>query len=581
MFNAAHILETALIMLAAFMIGAVLGSLAKAVLRRKPAAVVPATLVTPAATTGPDLVTAPVIEPISAPAVPVASTEVPVPDFAATMIALANAPLPEIRQMPAIAPLPPVEGAVQVSVAPTVIEPARVAGETTSGRQIASPLETPEPPASVAVDVTRSADILQFPTEAMPVTPSLTDVAAELESLLIQAVAADAEAPKTDAEVIEQVTEDTRRTDAAAVAMTEDPTQAAEPDSKISSLDDTTAEAMAAIPPVVPDAEATVSSLEEAGAGSTSEEPVQTAGADAKSSPDGDAAAFVAEVPPLVGEPDVAETVLGDVGIGAVPEVLLRATEPEVSKTLEDIVAPPVAAPEVEGVVEQNLQDDTQQAAVVATEPPLDLGTIGLQPVALTAADVRSVAPSAAPVLAQVEPVERVEPVPVMRSAEEDEAAAMRAIEGNWSPRQKVGKPRRKAPAPDGVTEAEDAVKASGAAVAAAAEAAQAVVEAAPDPNKPHGFIAPRNGRSDELTNVIGILPIIETALNALGIYHFDQVAELTDKQMAWVETHLGIDGRISREHWREQAVELAALGNVKVAEKTLSGCGPAAALDD
>jgi predicted flap endonuclease-1-like 5' DNA nuclease len=567
MFNAAHILETALIMLAAFVIGAVLGSLAKAVLRRKPAAVVPATLVTPAATTGPDLVTAPVIEPISAPAVPVASTEVPVPDFAATMIALANAPLPEIRQMPAIAPLPPVEGAVQVSVAPTVIEPARVAGETTSGRQIASPLETPEPPASVAVDVTRSADILQFPTEAMPVTPSLTDVAAELESLLTQAVAADAEAPKTDAEVIEQATEDPRRPDSAAVAMTEDPTKAAEPDSKILSLDDTTAEAMAAMPPVVPDAEATISSLEEAGAGNTSEEPVQTSRADAKSSPDGDAAAFVAEVPPLVGEPEVAETALEDVGTGGVPELLLRATEPGVSKTLEDKVAPAVAAPEREG--EQKLQDDTPQAAVVATEPPLDVGTIGLQPVALTAADVRSVAPSAAPVLAQVEPVELAEPVPVMRSAEEDEAAAMRAIEGNWSPRQKVGKPRRKAPAPDGVTEAEDAVKASGAAVAAAAEAAQAVVEAAPDPNKPHGIIAPRNGRSDELTNVIGILPIIETALNALGIYHFDQVAELTDKQMAWVETHLGIDGRISREHWREQAVELAALGNVKVAEKT------------
>jgi predicted flap endonuclease-1-like 5' DNA nuclease len=567
MFNAAHILETALIMLAAFVIGAVLGSLAKAVLRRKPAAVVPATLVTPAATTGPDLVTAPVIEPISAPAVPVASTEVPVPDFAATMIALANAPLPEIRQMPAIAPLPPVEGAVQVSVAPTVIEPARVAGETTSGRQIASPLETPEPPASVAVDVTRSADILQFPTEAMPVTPSLTDVAAELESLLTQAVAADAEAPKTDAEVIEQATEDPRRPDSAAVAMTEDPTKAAEPDSKILSLDDTTAEAMAAMPPVVPDAEATISSLEEAGAGNTSEEPVQTSRADAKSSPDGDAAAFVAEVPPLVGEPEVAETALEDVGTGGVPELLLRATEPGVSKTLEDKVAPAVAAPEREG--EQKLQDDTPQAAVVATEPPLDVGTIGLQPVALTAADVRSVAPSAAPVLAQVEPVELAEPVPVMRSAEEDEAAAMRAIEGNWSPRQKVGKHRRKAPAPDGVTEAEDAVKASGAAVAAAAEAAQAVVEAAPDPNKPHGIIAPRNGRSDELTNVIGILPIIETALNALGIYHFDQVAELTDKQMAWVETHLGIDGRISREHWREQAVELAALGNVKVAEKT------------
>ena len=105
--------------------------------------------------------------------------------------------------------------------------------------------------------------------------------------------------------------------------------------------------------------------------------------------------------------------------------------------------------------------------------------------------------------------------------------------------------------------------------MSAAVEATQAVVEAMPDPNKPAGITAPRNDRADELTNVIGILPIIETALNSLGIYHFDQLAGLTDKQVAWVETHLGIDGRIGREHWREQAVELAALSGPKVAAET------------
>ena len=95
------------------------------------------------------------------------------------------------------------------------------------------------------------------------------------------------------------------------------------------------------------------------------------------------------------------------------------------------------------------------------------------------------------------------------------------------------------------------------------------MVETLPDPNKPVGIPAPRNGQPDALTNVIGILPIIETALNTLGIYHFDQVADLTDKQIAWLEAHLGIDGRIGREHWREQAVELAALTRVKVAAET------------
>ena len=52
--------------------------------------------------------------------------------------------------------------------------------------------------------------------------------------------------------------------------------------------------------------------------------------------------------------------------------------------------------------------------------------------------------------------------------------------------------------------------------------------------------------------------PTCETALNRLGVYHFDQVAELTDENAGWIETHLGIAGRIGREHWREQARELA-----------------------
>ena len=54
------------------------------------------------------------------------------------------------------------------------------------------------------------------------------------------------------------------------------------------------------------------------------------------------------------------------------------------------------------------------------------------------------------------------------------------------------------------------------------------------------------------------MLPVIETALNQAGIYHFDQIAGFTDENVAWLEGHLGIAGRIEREHWREQARELA-----------------------
>ena len=55
------------------------------------------------------------------------------------------------------------------------------------------------------------------------------------------------------------------------------------------------------------------------------------------------------------------------------------------------------------------------------------------------------------------------------------------------------------------------------------------------------------------------MLPIIETSLNGAGVYHFDQVADFTDENVAWLEQHLGISGRVTREHWREQARELAA----------------------
>ncbi len=150
---------------------------------------------------------------------------------------------------------------------------------------------------------------------------------------------------------------------------------------------------------------------------------------------------------------------------------------------------------------------------------------------------------------------------PKPRPEDDDEFAAMRAIEGNWTPRRRPPRPQ---PAP---TTAEDdgaeAVAASAAAVEAAARAAQAVVtENAPDsatqPGRPPGLTAPRQGRKDSLNHIIGILPIIETSLNSLGIYHFDQLAAFTDENVAWLERHLGIEGRVKREQWREQARELA-----------------------
>ncbi len=153
----------------------------------------------------------------------------------------------------------------------------------------------------------------------------------------------------------------------------------------------------------------------------------------------------------------------------------------------------------------------------------------------------------------------KVAATPPDPAVEDDEAAAMRAIEGNWSPRRASSAKARRIELPE--LAADEAVLASGAAVSSAAMAVKLAVSAGSDepPGKPDGLAGPRLGAKDDLTHVIGILPIIETALNRLGLYHFDQIADLTDENAGWIEAHLGIAGRIGREHWREQAREIAA----------------------
>ncbi|MEO1192341.1 MAG: NADH-quinone oxidoreductase subunit NuoE [Pseudomonadota bacterium] len=76
---------------------------------------------------------------------------------------------------------------------------------------------------------------------------------------------------------------------------------------------------------------------------------------------------------------------------------------------------------------------------------------------------------------------------------------------------------------------------------------------------RPAGLAAARDGKADDLKLIKGVGPVNETALNELGVFHFDQVAAWTDAEAAWVGTFLAFPGRIEREEWREQAKVLAA----------------------
>ena len=83
-------------------------------------------------------------------------------------------------------------------------------------------------------------------------------------------------------------------------------------------------------------------------------------------------------------------------------------------------------------------------------------------------------------------------------------------------------------------------------------------VSLAPGAEKPRLLSGPK-GNPDDLKQISGIGPKLERTLNELGVYHFHQIAQFTASNVAWVDEHLRFKGRIQREGWVEQAVELAA----------------------
>lgn len=234
-----------------------------------------------------------------------------------------------------------------------------------------------------------------------------------------------------------------------------------------------------------------------------------------------------------------------DRGGAELPEVQVAAVVAEPQPVSEPEVIAQVEETAVTAVVEAEVESSTE-AALATTEKPA-------QPPAVVVAEIVDPAVEIVPVAVEAAPAIPAPATVPETSTEDDEAAAMRAIEGSWSPRRATPVKARRASLPDDAT----------------SDAATAAVEPEVVPGRPVGIEAPRHGVKDDLTNVIGILPIIETALNRLGLYHFDQIAELSDENVGFIEAHLGIAGRIGREHWREQARELgAAVGTKRAAGK-------------
>lgn len=80
------------------------------------------------------------------------------------------------------------------------------------------------------------------------------------------------------------------------------------------------------------------------------------------------------------------------------------------------------------------------------------------------------------------------------------------------------------------------------------------------DVSEPTKLDAPREGGPDDLTRISGVGPKLRDMLHEMGFYHFDQIANWTDKELNWVDQNLdGFKGRASRDRWVEQARELAS----------------------
>lgn len=79
---------------------------------------------------------------------------------------------------------------------------------------------------------------------------------------------------------------------------------------------------------------------------------------------------------------------------------------------------------------------------------------------------------------------------------------------------------------------------------------------------RPVSLAEPRNGVPDNLQRIRGIGERNEMRLNALGIYHFGQIASWTPAEILWVSQQLAFPERIERDDWVGQAIVLASGGD-------------------
>jgi predicted flap endonuclease-1-like 5' DNA nuclease len=80
------------------------------------------------------------------------------------------------------------------------------------------------------------------------------------------------------------------------------------------------------------------------------------------------------------------------------------------------------------------------------------------------------------------------------------------------------------------------------------------------DEHKPLLLAGPPLQGADDLKLIWGVGPKLETLLNELGVYRFEQIASWNEMNLRWVDQNLeAFKGRAIRDRWIEQSRKLAA----------------------
>jgi len=81
-----------------------------------------------------------------------------------------------------------------------------------------------------------------------------------------------------------------------------------------------------------------------------------------------------------------------------------------------------------------------------------------------------------------------------------------------------------------------------------------------------------RNGQKDNLQLIKGVGKVLEKVLNDTGIFHFDQIANLSKEEATWLDKSVAFPGRIEREQWISQAKDLAEGKTTEFAKRVEKG---------